>query len=386
MRCVAAILIIALLAMLAPVAHAAPSRDTDAAPSRDTVVARNLLPRSAKQAVALLSTRGDTRGDESQATRLTRVRTLLQAGRASGDTRTLGLAEATLAGAADDDEVRVLRATIEQSRHRFAAARTLLDRVLQTQPRHPQALLTRATIGAVTGDYTIAVADCRTLREVHVDAAAICGAQVDALTGGQQRAAQVLAVAEQRTDGALLAWTMALQGQLAEQRGDARAAVAAYRASLQQADDLSTRLALADVLLVERAFAALDDVLRDAPPADGVLLRRWLAERAQGHSADALQAQLAQRFAEAEQRGELLHAREAALFALARGDTRQALRWAQQNWQAQREPADLVVLARAARAAGDRAVEREVAEWLQRTRLSDVRIARALAQSAGGGA
>jgi tetratricopeptide (TPR) repeat protein len=370
MRC--AVPIIVLLAVLASASHAAPSRDD--------VVARNLLPRSAKQAVALMG----TRGDESQAARLARVRTLLQAGRASGDTRTLGLAEATLAGVAEDDEVRVLRATLEQSRHRFAAARTLLDRVLATQPRHPQALLTRATIGAVTGDYAIAVADCRTLREVNVDAAAICGAQVDALTGGQQHAAQVLAIAERRTEGALLAWTQALQGQLAEQRGDARAAVAAYRASLRHADDLSTRIALADVLLAERAFDDLASVLRDAPPADGVLLRRWLAERAQGRSADALDAQLTQRFAEAEQRGELLHAREAALFALARGDARQALRWAQQNWQAQREPADLVALARAARAAGDHAAERGVAEWLQRTGLSDVRVERALGRSTGG--
>ncbi|MGZ9030357.1 MAG: hypothetical protein ACXW2G_03235 [Burkholderiaceae bacterium] len=366
-----AVPIMVLLAVLSPAAHAAPSRDT--------VVARNLLPRSAKQAVALLT----TPADEGQAARLARVRMLLQAGRASGDTRTLGLAEATLAGVAEDDEVRVLRATIDQSRHRFAAARTLLDRVLATQPRHPQALLTRATIGAVTGDYAIAAADCRTLREVHVDAAAICGAQVDALTGGQQRAAEVLAIAERRTEGPLLAWTQALQGQLAEQRGDARAAVATYRASLQHADDLSTRLALADVLLAERAFDALANVLRDAPPADGVLLRRWLAERAQGGSADALQAQLTQRFADAEQRGELLHAREAALFALARGDARQALRWARQNWQAQREPADLLALAQAARAAGDRAVEREVREWLQRTGLSDVRIERALQRSAG---
>ena len=361
-----------LLTLFAAAAHAAPARDD--------VVARNLLPRSAKQAVALLA----ARSDEDPATRLARVRQLLQQGRATGDTRALGLADALLAGAVEDDEVRILRATIAQSRHDFAAARRLLDGVLARQPRHPQALLTRATIGTVIGDYAAATADCRALRDVHVDAGAICQAQVDAVTGAQQRAAQVLAIAERRTSGGLLAWTLALQGQLAEQRGDARAAAAVYRKSLQHTDDLPTRLALADVLLGERDFAAVDELLRDAPPADGVLLRRWLAEQARGRPAAELRAQLAQRIAEAEQRGELLHAREAALFALACADPKQALRWAQQNWRSQREPADLAVLARAARAAGDKGAEREVAAWIKQTGLVDVRVAYADKRASGG--
>jgi hypothetical protein len=366
--------ILALLAALASAAHAAPARGD--------VVARNLLPRAAKHAVALLA----ARADESQGARLQRARSLLQAGRADGDPRTLGLAEATLAGATDDDEVHVLRATIDQSRHRFDSARALLDGVLARQPSHPQALLGRATIFTVTGDYRAAAADCRALRAVHVDAGAICEAQVDAVSGGQRQAAQVLAAAERRTDGALLAWTLALQGQLAEQRGDPRGAIAAYRASLRHADELSTRLALADVLLAECAFAALDALLADAPPADGVLLRRLLSARAQGRPADEVQAQLEQRFAAAERRGELQHAREAALFALANGDRRRALAWARQNWRAQREPADLLVLARAARAARDQATEDEAAEWVRRTGLVDSRVERALGRAPAGAA
>ena len=92
-----------LLTLFAAAAHAAPARDD--------VVARNLLPRSAKQAVALLA----ARSDEDPATRLDRVRQLLQQGRATGDTRALGLADALLAGAVEDDEVRILRATISSS-------------------------------------------------------------------------------------------------------------------------------------------------------------------------------------------------------------------------------------------------------------------------------
>jgi hypothetical protein len=74
-----------------------------------------------------------------------------------------------------------------------------------------------------------------------------------------------------------------------------------------------------------------------------------------------------------------LHLREAVLFALERNDrneTAMALRLAQQNWAQQREPADALLLARAARAAGDAAALRDLREWIRRTGLDDRRIAR----------
>ena len=73
--------------------------------------------------------------------------------------------------------------------------------------------------------------------------------------------------------------------------------------------------------------------------------------RRQQRDATALQTQLVDRFAAAQARGELLHAREAALFALELGDSVTALKLARQNWNDQREPADLRLLASAARAA-----------------------------------
>jgi tetratricopeptide (TPR) repeat protein len=192
-----------------------------------------------------------------------------------------------------------------------------------------------------------------------------------------------LEIAGRRTDGPLLAWTLALQGQLAEQRGDSDAAVRAYRASLQQANDLTTRLALVDALLARREVGAVADLLRDAPPVDGVLVRRWLMTQGVGERATLLEEQLAQRFNEARARGEFLHAREAADFALARGHHDEALQLARDNWRTQREPADLLVLARAARAAGDTIALNEVRATLRRTGLQDVRIERVLGAGKG---
>jgi hypothetical protein len=353
-------------------------------PARDTIVATQLLPRSVKA-----SLRKQANDALTPAQRLAQAQRMIEAGRASGDPRTLGYAEALLAPWPADSadaplQALVLRATIEGSRHRFEAARQLLDRVLAREPAHAQALLTRATIGQVTGDYAAARADCMALRAFSADVAAICNAGVDALTGHNERALGMLAIAIERTskdqnNRGLHGWALALQAQLFEARGEARAADTAYRAALASADDLVTRLAYVDLLLARQQIAAAAELLQDAPETDGVLLRQWLIARAQGSdAAGSLAERLQARIAAATARGALVHAREAALFALERGDAAEALQRAQENWRAQREPADLWLLARAARAAGDGAALEQARAWTQRTGLVDARIARAL--------
>ena len=51
---------------------------------------------------------------------------------------------------------------------------------------------------------------------------------------------------------------------------------------------------------------------------------------------------------------------------------------AQANWRDQREPADLLILARAAVAARDARTRAEIDNWVKRTKLQDVRIESAL--------
>ena len=71
-------------------------------------------------------------------------------GQSEGDPRYEGYAQAALAPWWDLVEppvpVLILRAMLEQRRHDFDAALADLERVLARQPRHPQALLTKATI------------------------------------------------------------------------------------------------------------------------------------------------------------------------------------------------------------------------------------------------
>jgi hypothetical protein len=86
--------------------------------------------------------------------------------RASGDLRFLGYAEAVLApGVAESTPTPapaalVLQATVQQSRHEFAAALRTLDRSLAVAPGNAQAWLTRATVLRVLGRYSEAQVAC----------------------------------------------------------------------------------------------------------------------------------------------------------------------------------------------------------------------------------
>jgi hypothetical protein len=352
-------------------------------PTRDEVVETQLLPRGVKQSVQRLGRVGRDAGKQPielpPAQRIDNARRLIQAGRASGDPRTLGYAETVLAGLPETGptgvEALVLRATIEQSRHRFDAARSLLDRALEQAPAHVQARLTRAAVAHVRGDVETARADCDALREPAPTVSVICRAIGDSLSGNNARALDAL---ERITDPSLRSWALSLAGEIHEQQGALDAAVRAYSASLALGDDLYTTVALVDALIAQQRFPQAEALLLPLPSTDAVLLRRWMVAHRQQRDATALQAQLADRFAAAQARNELLHAREAALFALEQGDSVTALKLARQNWNDQHEPADLCLLASAARAANDSAALADVRAWLARTGLRDARVERAL--------
>ena len=78
------------------------------------------------------------------------------------------------------------------------------------------------------------------------------------------------------------------------------------------------------------------------------------------------------RFEAARRRGDTVHRREEARFALElAGDPREAVRLAKLNWAVQKEPADLRILAEAATASGDAGAARLVRDWLRDSRIED---------------
>ena len=86
---------------------------------------------------------------------------------------------------------------------------------------------------------------------------------------------------------------------------------------------------------------------------------------------------LADRYAAARLRGDTTHRAEEARYLLhLRGDARQALRLAAENYRIQREPRDARVLLEAALAAQDGAAAQAVRDWLRSSGFEDARLRR----------
>ncbi len=326
---------------------------------------------------ALARTPGDVDAAASVARRA------IEASRAGGDPRFLGQAQAALGPwwrAADPpDVVALLRATIRQSQHDFDGALADLDRLLAKNPRAAQARLTRATVRTVVGRYADALADCRALDGVVAPlVVAGCAAPAASLTGDAEGAYATLlrALAQPGTDAAVVEWALTLAGEIAQRRGDAVAAERHYRAALAlDPADAYLKGAHADFLLDAGRPRDVLPLLAGEERNDALLLRLVLAlKQLPDRRSDfvARRAEMADRFDAARRRGDSLHRREEARFRLAiENDAGGALVLARENWAVQREPADLRILADAAKATSDAAALRQVGDWMAKHRLED---------------
>jgi len=200
---------------------------------------------------------------------------------------------------------------------------------------------------------------------------ATCRAGPTSLSGDVDGAYQSLvqALARPGATSGIRAWALTSAAEIAARRGAADAADAHFRDALAlDGRDAYLRAAYADFLLDNRREGDVLPLVESETRNDSLLLRLALAERSlPGRRAafDAHRAELAARFDAARARGDSLHQREEARFRLAiEGDARGALSLARSNWKVQREPADLRILAEAARAADDADTLKVVDAWV----------------------
>ncbi len=305
--------------------------------------------------------------------------------RADGDPRYLGYAQAALARWWRDADaptpVLVSRATILQSNHEFDRALADLDRALAREPRNGRALLVRATVRTVQGRFAEARADCPRLYgiapELYVFA---CVAAIDSVNGQAAAASAMLArglAALPAGDAGGRAFGESLAAEIAHRRDDAQAERHFRAALAADPRDLYTLGAYSDWLLDHGRASDVPRLVQDDTRVDALLLRLALAQRALGApEATASIATLRARFAASRARGDTVHRREEARFALwLDDDPRRALELARANWNVQREPADLRILAEAAVAARDADAMRTVRDWIAQTGLEYAAVA-----------
>lgn len=313
--------------------------------------------------------------------------------RSDTDPRYLGYAQAALAPwwrqAAPPLPVRLLRATILQSTHQFGLALQDLDAVIAQQPQNGQAWLTRATVLTVQGDYAQATAACARLSALTTQLVTVtCLASIASVTGRAASSERLLALTLQRSSGAapeLDSWAATLLAEMATRRGELALAEARYRQALaQQPRDSYLLGAYADFLLDRQRPLDVVKLLQYQQRIDALLLRYALAlQSLPGRQTAflAAKAELAARFHAAMQRGDTVHQREQARFALfLQQDAPAALRLAQQNWAIQKEVPDMRILLEAALAARNDGAARPVLAWITANGVEDVALQRLVRQ------
>lgn len=318
-----------------------------------------------------------------------RLQALIGRSRHSGDPRFLGYAQRLIEDwqqarpdSEPTDRLRVLRATLAQSLHRFDAARQDLVRVIETsnQPQQRiQARLTLANLELVQGRYDDARRHCRQLASTYPGLIAdSCLAQTDAKTGQAESAYDRLQarLATTRNPGLTSRlWTQGTLGDLAAQLGLDAAAKHWGEVLSQAPDDLYTRTQLADWHLQTGNPDAALALTAGYEQVDALAVIRAIALRETGSGqAKPLVASLRERFAEAQWRGTLLHQRDFARFQLElENQPTLALEHARANWQDQREALDTRLVLQAAHRAGDQATLETVRQWLTRHGQTDQR-------------
>ena len=314
--------------------------------------------------------------------------------RSESDPRLIGQAQAALGVWWSQTEppipVLLLRATIRQSVHDFNSALRDLDQAVRREPGNAQAWLTLTTVQQVTGNLAGAADSCRKVAPLAPPLIGItCLASID---GSQGRAAQaydtlnnamVASGAAGRDSIGVRGWALTLQAELAERLARPADAERLYLASLAiDPTDAYTVAAYAD-FLIDAGRAA--DVLKLIPAdtrGDVLLLRRAIAAKLAGASdATQLAQELGQRFNASRARGDRVHLREEARFALAvKSDPSNALALARENWAVQKEPLDARIALEAAIAARQPKAVADVLAWIESTQLQGEKLAQLAAQ------
>jgi tetratricopeptide (TPR) repeat protein len=241
----------------------------------------------------------------------TSAQALIALSRETADPRYLGRAQSALgtwwSNPAAPSSLAVLQATIEQSRHEFAAAMQSLERAVKTDPNNAQAWLTIATIERVQANYPKALQACdQVARSGAKLYAAACQFETLQLTGkANALAPKTTGLLDAMPTAATKAWALSLSAEALERVGDDANALSHYKQSLALAADGYTSLALADLLLrTENPSLALA-ALATQSDNDAVLLRRAVAhKRLNQPQWQAMRATLEARFAALQARGE----------------------------------------------------------------------------------
>lgn len=319
------------------------------------------------------------------ATAVSLTRRYLSRARELGDPRYAGQALAVLQGWPDPkiapDDVLLLQATVQQYLHEFDVSASHLEMLVARRPDHAQAWLTLATVRRVQGRYAASDAACLGLQAagVRLESQA-CLAENVSLRGDNETARRTLQqlLEPPRLPASTRSWLLTTLAELEQRDGKPEAAEAGFKKAIEAETGGYTLLTYVDFLFEQGREDEALALLVPQPRTDAVMLRLAMVGARLKTPNAAVDARVVRDvMAQANLRpgARATHAREQAMFALwVDNKPVAALALARENVRKQREPLDLLVLAHAARAAGDAKAIREADQLRQEMGLHDQRL------------
>jgi Tfp pilus assembly protein PilF len=274
----------------------------------------------------------------------------------------------------------LMRAQARQHVHDFAAALQDLDRVLASDPRNLQAWLTRAAIHQVQGEYAAAASDCRSLALLAEPLMTIdCLSRAASHQGKAQLAYDQLRAARDRSNAIAPQQRREVEVTLADianRLGRADAAKVHFGTAMGSPElDSYTLVSYADFLLEQRDYRGVLQLATTYRSRPELYLATAIASR-EANTPDRLQrAELVRQRYEDRRLANAAPTRDYARFLLdIEDDAPAALAAGLKNWQTQREPADALIVLRAAVAANRPDAAAPIRTFVERNRLEDRRL------------
>ena len=311
------------------------------------------------------------------------ARAYVSIGKREYDSRYYGYAEALLApyvSTSKNPDILLAEADILQHRHEYARALSALGKVLALRPGDGQALLTRAVIYQVQGNFKAASSDCRaSIGHTSLLLSTICITEIDSLTGRLKESRDALTLLYARNEAGAdpeeRSWALTVLAEMHQRLDDSAKAEEYFRKALQvNPRDYYVLAALSDLLLAQKRDVEARELLKPFSAINPLLLRLALAEKSlQDNAVQRHLADLASRFEINRERGEKVHLRDEARYRLVLlGDAKTAFALAEANWENSKEPADADIYLSAAFASGEKQKAQKIFAWQQENRLQDV--------------
>ncbi len=282
----------------------------------------------------------------------TQTEQLLERAYLQSDPRALGQAQAQLNQTTNQDTATlILKARALQSDHKFTEAKTALEQILAKEPNNPDALLTLSSLLVVEGQYKPAMAHCEKLTDSELRVYQLaCMAQIQTMTGQLEQAKQTLsglASIAPGLDPSTARWIYLIQADAALRSQDTELAKQVF--TVMDNDTVPALMAQADWLLKTGQYQQARQLLQDHTDKDALLLRLIKAQlKLNDPKAQQSLALMKERMEALQIRQDNAHIREQATYALLTNQLDSALELARDNWQKQRETADIILYATAA--------------------------------------